>query len=278
MSYPNPLHQPSEIAQKRPYPSIRHNLYEIDLERKTAFCTVCGYTEIHVSKSRTKLTPKVFCICRYRELVEEQRKTRREEGGLKPGWKPRHFLSEIDSEKMTAHCSICGPTKIRKRNYKGFPSYACATNERGYGQKYRRTHYTSRVSSPLVHVLSQIDEENKTAVCSLCGPVEIYVWQGERKVGRRCSNARVVKIPPAQKIRREFNPNIIDRYKVEQGCKHCGYNTNPNLLNLRSHASDKKVLRIEKLLMLNRKDLMQELENCEVLCIYCCSLVNVELG
>src|SRR5436309_15274767 len=107
MSNPNPLTQPSEIARKRPYPKIRHNLYEIDLERGTAFCTVCGRTEIHVAKGPTNQTPKVICINRLREINQADRDRRR----FQSGWKPRHSLSEIDTEKMTAICSVCGSTK-----------------------------------------------------------------------------------------------------------------------------------------------------------------------
>ncbi len=278
MSNPNPPNQPSEITRKRPYPGIKHNLYEINLERKTAFCTACGYTGIHVSKSRTKHTPKIFCINRFRELRQENNNRKSQARRLQPGWKPRHLLSEIDTKKMKALCSVCGRIEIRKRTHKQSIYYMCAKKARVYGRKYHRTHYASQVSNPRVHTLSQIDEEKKTAVCSLCGPVSIYIWQGERKMGRRCSNASVTELPPAQKIRREININLINEYKVEHGCKYCGYNANLNFLDLHRRRPDQKVPKIEKLLKLARKDLMQELENCEVQCIYCRSLVNNELG
>ena len=44
-----------------------HYLYEINLERKTAFCTVCGHTQVHVRKTRTRTTPEVICIFRAKE-------------------------------------------------------------------------------------------------------------------------------------------------------------------------------------------------------------------
>jgi hypothetical protein len=272
MSNPTPVQQPSKTARKRLYPVIRHNLYEIDLERRTAFCTACGRTEIHVAKSRTNQTPKVICINRLREIYQANRDQRR----LQSGWKPRHSLSQLDTETMTAICAVCGRTDIQKNTRNGSTYYICATKVRPYTRKYRRTHYSSRISSPLVHVLSQIDEENKTAVCSRCGPVQIYVWQGKRKIGRRCSNASVRNGSPAQKIRREVNTNLINRYKVDHGCKHCGFNASLIGLALYSGNPNKKDPNIEKLLNLSSERLMQELEKCEVHCIDCRSLVNDE--
>jgi len=278
MSNPNPQNQPSETARKRPYASLRHNLYEINLERKTAFCTICGYTAIHVSKSRTKQTSKVFCISRFRELNQAQINSRRKKRHSKPGWKPRHSLSEIDTEKKTANCAVCGPTAVWENARGESTRYICAKQARAYGRNYRRSESASRVSNPLIHVISEINEEKKTATCSRCGPVEIYIWQGGKRIGRRCSNASVKRIPAAQKIRKEINTNLINRYKIEHGCKRCGYNANLNFLDLQSREPDKKVPKIEKLLQLPKKDLIHELENCEVQCIYCRSLVNAELS
>ena len=134
---------------------IRHNLYEINLEQGTAFCTACGRVKIHVAKTRTKRTPKVICINRFRQTAEAYK----EKQQSKPGWKPRHVLSRIDSEKMTATCSLCGQTKIRRRIYNRATSYACATSDRAYGRKYRRSHYVARSSNP--HALSQVDEPQR---------------------------------------------------------------------------------------------------------------------
>jgi len=250
---------------------VIHHLHEIDREHRIALCSVCGWTEIHVPKSRTEPLPKVFCLRRWQELKQGNKRLLNEKRSLKPGWKPRHSLSEIDTEKMTAICSVCGLTDIWKSTEKKSTRYLCGNRERLYGRKYHRNYYTSRKSNPLSHILSEIDEENKTAVCSICGPVNIYMWQGKRKIGRRCSNASVKGVPEAQKIRREINTNLINRYKAENGCRRCGYNTNLNRLHLHSRKPNKKDLKIEMLLKLNREDLMRELGDCEVLCVNCLS-------
>lgn len=256
-----------------PTKTIKHCLYDINRERKIAFCTACGWTEIHIPKSRTKQNPKIFCIKRFQEISEKGKKERR----LNPSRRPRHILTDIDTEKMAAICSVCGAAKIQKRISKDVPYYACATRQRAYRRKYGRNYYSSRSTSPFVHVLSQVNEENKTAVCSICGPVQVYIWQGERKIGRRCENASVRRIPGAQKIRREINTIMINRHKVEHGCKRCGYNENPSLLHLYSGNPNKKEPKIEKLLRLTSKELFQELAMCEVFCANCRSFANYEL-
>src|SRR5215216_7364359 len=52
----------------------RHYLYKVDLKTQTAFCTVCGFTKIHIPKTRTRTTPKVFCVARAIELREMSQK------------------------------------------------------------------------------------------------------------------------------------------------------------------------------------------------------------
>ena len=45
-----------------------HKLSQIDLEQKTAFCTVCGHTEIHVPKNYDKARSTILCAQRQKEL------------------------------------------------------------------------------------------------------------------------------------------------------------------------------------------------------------------
>ncbi len=167
----------------------RHYLHEIDLERLTALCSVCGYTGIYVAPTRTRESPKIYCLQNAKQLRAsklEQHSRVRDQRHAQQNWKQRHSLSEIDPEKLTAICAVCGPTEIHKTTSKGIVRYDCATKHRNYLRKYRRTHYVARSSNP--HALSEIDEENRTAVCASCGHVEIDIKVGKRKTIRRCIN------------------------------------------------------------------------------------------
>ena len=181
----------STEASKKRLRAPRHELREIDLERKRAFCSVCGYTEIFVAKARKRTSPMVRCIKRANELyVEKQKLYQRsqEEKRVKSGWKPRHRLSSMDTETMTAVCAVCGPTDVRQIRHKGHVRYGCANRAREYIRRYQRNHSVGRSTNP--HALSQVNEEEKTAVCAKCGPVKIEIWRTAKKVNRRCINAK----------------------------------------------------------------------------------------
>ena len=171
----------------------RHNLYEIDLENRTAFCTVCGHTEIYVAKSRKGAKSKVYCIKwanQRKKRAKESRRRARENRQSQPDWKPRHSLLEINTETMTAVCAVCGPTDIRRiHGRNNYTAYYCANKLKETNRKYHRMSYVSKSSNPLIHKLSEVDEEKKTAMCSRCGPVEIVIWKTKKKINRRCVNA-----------------------------------------------------------------------------------------
>jgi hypothetical protein len=123
----------------------------------------------------------------------------------KPVPKPRHSLSEINSKKMTATCAVCGQTDILKRKVNRYTVYICATKKRNYADKYRLLHSRPRTYSPTSHVLSEVDDEKKTAVCSQCGPVKIYISRHNNSISRRCSKANMLQVMQAQKKRRKAN-------------------------------------------------------------------------
>lgn len=252
------------------------NLYEIDLERKGAFCMACGSTEIHVCRSSNGEISNVFCLNRYQELLQERKnqaaKPKEQSPARNP--KPYHSLSAIDPENMTATCAVCGSTKISNRYVSKDKSirYECFSLTRARTRRHHRNRYVFRNYSPFAHSLSEIDEQKKTARCSICGPVEIYLWQG-KQMGRRCSNASARNSPGAQKVRREINTTLIYRYRADHGCKVC--RQKKNLLKLYLYR-DKKEIEIERLLKLNRAQLMHEFGNCEVPCDCCRDLDDEE--
>ena len=171
----------------------KHLLYEINVERLTAFCTTCGYTEIVVPKPRTGTLRRPICSNRAKETREEQLRKRelaREERQSQPGWELRHVLSQIDPITKTAVCSICGPTSIWKNssrhNRKTY--YYCGTQARENMRKYQLAHYKGRPTNP--HALSQIDDEAGTAMCATCGRVKMEIRLANKYVLRRCVNAK----------------------------------------------------------------------------------------
>lgn len=253
------------------YPSTRttrHYLFEIDQDKKTAYCSACGWTKIHISKTRTGQKTRIRCIKRFREAGKTKNRISIKRG-IKSTPKLKHVLSEIDVEKLRGVCTICGPTGIEKRTTKGSTYYYCATNIRAKAGHGRRVKHSSHIINSTAHKLSQIDIENKLAVCSVCGLVEIYVWRGIWKIDFCCSNASAKKGTPAEEIRRATNIKIINDYKVTHGCTNCGYKKQPFKLYLCSPHTKIEERYIARLLRLNRKDLMSNLDNCKVQCVNC---------
>ena len=254
------------------YPSTRttrHYLFEINQEKKTAFCSACGWTKIHIYKTRTRQKPKILCIKRYRETTKPQDSLIIKKRLLKANSKPKHVLSQIDIEMLRGVCSICGPTGLERRTHSGSNYYYCATRIRTKGGKGRSINRSSNISNSAAHQLSQIDIENKLAVCSVCGLIDIYVWRGTRKIDFCCSNVNVKKGTRAEEIRREININIIEDHKVKLGCTKCGYKKHPFKLYLFSQNPKKEGTNIARLLRLNKKDLMNNLDTCRVHCVNC---------
>jgi len=210
---------------------------------------------------------------RIRESTETQSRRLCEQRRQNLDRKPRHSLSEINAEKMTAVCSVCGPTDIRKRKVKQKgPFFICAEQKRDYRLEYRLSHYVPqpRKLRQSGHSLSEIDDENKTAVCLQCGRVRIYVSRVKGKVIRRCSKA---SLEYTLRVRQN-NQRFIDEYMVQQGCQQCGYNANPVVLELHQRNLAEKDVKTTKLAMFGRKRLLQEFEKCDVLCLNCHRLIH----
>ena len=195
-----------------------------------------------------------------------------------PNTKQQHSLSEIHAEKMTA---ICGPTEIRKRKLlKKYTAYICATKKLEYAREYRleRFHPNPHRYGPSSHILSEVDYLNKTAVCTQCASVKIYVWRTKNTIGRRCSKANKQSSTRALQKRQKANIEFIDKYKVQQGCKSCGYKDKPGKLHLHYHLVDDNDEKIWKLLKLGRERLLKELKKRKVLCVDCHRLTHDKLG
>jgi hypothetical protein len=153
-----------------------------------AHCSVCGPTSIYLWPSTQKGTIRRVCINKLRESWQDHRQRLRREQGLPELFsKPRHLLSQIDPQNMRANCSVCGPTDIRKSRGK---YYYCYTKKRKYATDYRRSQGIPPYEpNPAHHRLSQIDLENRTAVCSRCGPIRIYTVKQGNGIASRCCNA-----------------------------------------------------------------------------------------
>ena len=131
--------EPTTTRKRHSYPKIVHVLSGIDLERKTANCSVCGHTQIHVPKNRTSQPSRVYCIRRYGELRKRIAGFRTTQQQSRPAGKRRHYLSEIDAENMMATCAVCGKTDIYKNTRKGTTHYVCGKKVRDYSaQPWKR--------------------------------------------------------------------------------------------------------------------------------------------
>jgi hypothetical protein len=125
-----------------------HRLDHVELQERTAVCSSCGPISIVVQadSKHPDRAPRLYCINRYRETVRECQRRRREKERLQnPNWKPKHKLTEIDSKKMRANCSLCGPTDILKAiTFHNLTYYRCATQIRKQARDYSRLHYKSK--------------------------------------------------------------------------------------------------------------------------------------
>jgi hypothetical protein len=195
----------------------RHRLTEINLEARTALCSVCGPTEIYLSRPRTKNPPEVYFVQQARELREYMRAWRQRR---QPARRPRHLLREIDEEKRSAVCAICGPTAVYRYKSKGLIHYRCATYAGEINRRNKSAHLIP--SSASVHILSAIDEENYTAICAKCGPVRIDWKPGFPSAAGHLGAVPTSGVSETESIQVQENTRIVYEYKRRHACKRCG--------------------------------------------------------
>ena len=174
---------------------------------------------------------------------------------------------------MTAICAVCGPTDVHRVTIKKkYTAYICATKSRQSSRAYRLAHPHiphSQQFDPTAHVLSNVDDQNKTAVCSQCGPVKIYIRRSKNLITRVCKNASNERSKKAEKKRRVENRRFAESYKLARGCKNCGYREYAKTLQFHAPGRDRRADHIGKLMRLKQEHLLHELEKYDVLCRNC---------
>lgn len=192
----------------------------------------------------------------------------------------RHSLSSIDTKSLTAICAVCGPTAVRKstRDNK-YSTYICIEGNRQRSAAYRLAHpkiSRRQQRKTTSHILSNVDDENKTATCSICGSVKIYIRRGKEFDTRVCKNAATKRSQSAVKKRREENLEFIESYKLSLGCKNCGSRESTIKLEFHAPGRSRKEDHVNKLLRFKRERLILELEKYDVLCENCHDQVHAK--
>jgi hypothetical protein len=118
-------------------------------------------------------------------------------------------------------------------------------------------------------VLSNVDDTNKTATCSQCGPVKIYIRRSKNLITRVCKNASNKRSKRAEKKRRLANRKFTESYKLARGCKNCGYREDSKKLQFHAPGQDRRADHINRLMRLKQESLIQELKKYDVLCGNC---------
>lgn len=187
--------------------------------------------------------------------------------------KLRHSLASIDKESLTAICAVCGPTEVRRytRDNK-YTTYICIKGNRQRSAAYQLAHpKISRLQQRRTtsHILSDVNDEKRSATCSICGPVKIYIRRGKIFDTRVCKNAANKRSQTAIKKRQADNLQFVESYKLSLGCKNCGYRESSQRLEFHAPDNDRRADHINKLMRLKREHLIMELEKYDVLCKDC---------
>lgn len=120
-----------------------------------------------------------------------------------------HQLSAIDASTRTATCVVCGPVRIyeaKGTRLRVGQDWTCGRRpaERGVG------------GTPTVHQVSDVNEETKMGVCSVCGPIKL-VWRPYKNGGGTwgCFRTRFsISSYTAYKWDENFKPAVCPFCKV----------------------------------------------------------------
>jgi hypothetical protein len=257
---------------------IVHSLSQIDLEHKTAFCTVCGYTEIHVPKNYDQARSRLHCMRRHKEQnlvkrmwaclsLEERNLVRKE----------RHSLKEIDPELNRAVCVICGPTDIHQSSERGRTIYRCATYNRLSNRSKGLRDFIQQPAER--NLLSEIYRKKKAAKgLRLWSDLKQINLGDLSKFNRPKSRLRCLKEASEKKKKRiEENTRLVHDHKRSHSCKRCGIQGwGPGSLRFFecSLPRDRKIRRLS--VKLEPEDLVVELEKHDLYCPTCYDRILTE--
>jgi ribosomal protein L37E len=200
-----------------------HLLSQIDLEHKTAVCSVCGYTEIHVPYHYQEGESRIHCMHRHMELNRYKRMwavlTPQERNLAR---KEKHTLTEIDPELRRGVCAICGPTDIYFHSAGAQMGYRCATYQR---LRHRSEELQDFMQQPAGHDLLFEIYQQKKAIKGL------FSWSDLRQINLgdlsqfQKPKPRVRSLQEAAERKRkqfEENTRLVNEFKRSHSCKRCG--------------------------------------------------------
>lgn len=150
-------------------PRRLHSLSNIDPDRRSAECALCGRVDLYAKRDRSK--ERFVCA---RSVRDRMTKFKRVNGSipLVETQSRQHILSDIDAERQTALCKQCGPIPIRPSYGKRGIGYRCRKADRnaalGKSAKYWRRFRYGLTDEMFNALLAK--QDYKCAICptSLC--------------------------------------------------------------------------------------------------------------
>ena len=93
-----------------------------------------------------------------------------------------------------------------------------------------------------------------------------------RHAERKLMDVELSKQARKMKRRRE----ILDRYKIAQGCIDCGYNKNPYALQWDHRDPADKIFTPHRMVSYNIKNIFKEARKCDIRCANCHTIRSVK--